>query len=505
MTACYRSIKMFRARVQRKWKPLSATSRQRSKQTTWSSTRENSKCWVLPELSGAHGRQEGAVQWRSKGHGTIHPELNKMIESLRALAPRTCSTNGTQSGRCNGSECHYITEKQFVNMRRVMCTAMGDNHGRRPDAVRFLVVGAGKWYPKVVRTKRMVKRWQKEAAHYTITPEYWDSLAGTASKLGPISLMRHNFKKMGVHCQAWGRWVVNGRRVYIGADPDAAETLAGAAVTSTWRNLAKHRVVLQGLSEGRNEDIMHLESRAYHSQVTEGMPWIIQPDSVYTPARAHLRWGYEASWPLCGAAMGGWQHYVDECTGNKRPPKHSTHIAQPALRHNGNVPQHWVESTSNRDWDKEAPARHVGTYRNCRTGSGRSMARWGEVYWGYHELHNAMGPLPGRKQTSGNALVWAAIHAIIHAYTTLYSIIDSIEVYNKGTHIVSGRTPAGRHAVLWRRGLPICGKIRGIGWVNAHLDAGEAAVLVHLKQLPNDKSGSRLAKCLSIPWSGRMS
>lgn len=56
-------------------------------------------------------------------------------------------------------------------MRRAMCTAMCDKEGRRPDAVRLLVVGAGKWDPEVVRAKRLVKHWQTEAAHYCITDE----------------------------------------------------------------------------------------------------------------------------------------------------------------------------------------------------------------------------------------------------------------------------------------------------------------------------------------------
>lgn len=75
-------------------------------------------------------------------------------------------------GKClYGSECHYITDTQFVRIRRVMCTAMGDKGGRRPDAVRLLVVGAGKWGPEVVRAKRLVTHWQMEAQHYHIIAE----------------------------------------------------------------------------------------------------------------------------------------------------------------------------------------------------------------------------------------------------------------------------------------------------------------------------------------------
>lgn len=86
-------------------------------------------------------------------------------------------------------------------------------------------------------------------------------------------------------------------------------------------------------------------NRAYRVPITKRMLWIIQSDSIYTPARAHLRWGYEASFALCDAAMGTWQHYVDLCTfdcgpvevgytGRMKLPENlwktcSRHISQP--------------------------------------------------------------------------------------------------------------------------------------------------------------------------------
>lgn len=90
----------------------------------------------------------------------------------------------TLFGNClYGSEYHYITERQFTNMRRVMCTALGDKEDRRPDSGRLFVVGAGEWDPEVARAKRLVKHWQKEANHHDRIPDYWDSLAETGGKL----------------------------------------------------------------------------------------------------------------------------------------------------------------------------------------------------------------------------------------------------------------------------------------------------------------------------------
>lgn len=48
-------------------------------------------------------------------------------------------------GQClYGAECHYIIKRQTQRMRRIMCTAMGDAQGRRPDSVRLLVESGGK-------------------------------------------------------------------------------------------------------------------------------------------------------------------------------------------------------------------------------------------------------------------------------------------------------------------------------------------------------------------------
>lgn len=147
-------------------------------------------------------------------YGPSHPELSNNIEALQAPATRIGITGGTQAscrnsmgailfGKClYGEECYYITERQFICMRRAMCTAMGDKDGRRPDAVRLLVV-AGKWDPEAVRAKRLVQHWQREVPQYGITDEYWQSLAGTAGKLGPISLMRHTPERAGVVCNLW--------------------------------------------------------------------------------------------------------------------------------------------------------------------------------------------------------------------------------------------------------------------------------------------------------------
>ena len=64
---------------------------------------------------------------------------------------------------------------------------------------------------------------------------------------------------------------------------------------------------------------------------------IIQTYSVYTHARAHLRWGEQGHCPKCSDPIGDWKHYADECllVGTKphmRPP------TDRCLRYAGCVP-----------------------------------------------------------------------------------------------------------------------------------------------------------------------
>lgn len=61
-------------------------------------------------------------------------------------------------------------------MRRVLCAAMGEGDDKRPDGVRLLVVGSGKWTPEAVRVKSMVKNWKVEVRGYEVPECYWDFL-----------------------------------------------------------------------------------------------------------------------------------------------------------------------------------------------------------------------------------------------------------------------------------------------------------------------------------------
>lgn len=83
------------------------------------------------------------------------------------------------------SEVHYTT-KQSEKMRRVMCAAIGDGNGRRPDRVRLLVIGGGKREPEVARAKLMVQHGQAEVEGFAIPEDNWTSLKGTAGEGGRL-------------------------------------------------------------------------------------------------------------------------------------------------------------------------------------------------------------------------------------------------------------------------------------------------------------------------------
>lgn len=102
------------------------------------------------------------------------------------------------------------------------------------------------------------------------TDEYWETLTGTLEKAGVV-------------CNAWDCWEVSGRVVRPCTDPHAATTFAEAVTAARWRRLGEHRSVLQGLQEGRDEEVMLLVDRARRSPALKGMFWNIQSESVYTP------------------------------------------------------------------------------------------------------------------------------------------------------------------------------------------------------------------------------
>lgn len=172
-------------------------------------------------------------------YGGSRPWLNGQTHALRTVARRIYVTWGAQRARCNiaaplifgrccyGADCHYITARQFSEH------VLGG--GRRPDSVRLLAVGGGKGDPEMVRMKRPVKHWQKEAEVYTIADAHWESLAGMSGKQGPASLMQHALGRAGVTCHSRMHWEDGGRHIDVLQDAGASVALGAAVVAARWR------------------------------------------------------------------------------------------------------------------------------------------------------------------------------------------------------------------------------------------------------------------------------
>ena len=77
----------------------------------------------------------------------------------------------------------------------------------------------------------------------------------------------------------------------------------------------------------------------------QGFLDIILTGVVYTPYRAHLRWGKSGQRPACNHPLGDWRHYVDHCSGIRHKVKCPGHFPD-CLRYAGTVPNCWAQTPS---------------------------------------------------------------------------------------------------------------------------------------------------------------
>lgn len=110
--------------------------------------------------------------------------------------------------------------------------------------------------PEIVRIKRLVKHWQKEAAGYDISQDYWDALDGTMGKQGPISLTRHILERYAIGCTTANEWIVKGRPCTVTDTMVLAQKVAEQVQDILLRGQAKSRTHVRGLEHGRDEDAM---------------------------------------------------------------------------------------------------------------------------------------------------------------------------------------------------------------------------------------------------------
>lgn len=87
--------------------------------------------------------------------------------------------------------------------------------------------------------KRLVKQLLAESPRHGFTGEYWDSLAGTLGKSGPVSFTRHTMGNPG--------WGVCGKRVRVHGNQAVVGQVAEKVKSSQWKRCAP-----RGLDEGRD-------------------------------------------------------------------------------------------------------------------------------------------------------------------------------------------------------------------------------------------------------------
>lgn len=125
--------------------------------------------------------------------------------------------------------------------------------------------------------------------------------------------MKRMLERYDIGCTDLDRWVVCGRAYTVADTGGLANIAADVAWAALWRMQAKRRLHLQGQEQGRDEEAMEALMAEVKSPKDVAMFNIVISDSVYTSARAHIRWRFTGGCTLCGVAQGDWLHYVEGC------------------------------------------------------------------------------------------------------------------------------------------------------------------------------------------------
>ena len=165
----------------------------------------------------------------------------------------------------------------------------------------------------------------------------------------------------------------------------------------------------------------------------KGFMHTILVDAVYTPHRAHKRWGKDSSCPFCQAPVADWEHFIDHCP-RCQPPQGIVRPAPRCLRYTGSVPLGWNPAPKSKqtadlqDWGAPhgPPQLYEGT---VATDGGCVDTFGGRAGWGLaYECHGARqmsGALPGPWQTAQRAEVYVVLAALSLFTGPLAIVTDS--------------------------------------------------------------------------------
>ena len=325
-----------------------------AKQQIYGPTAADRKAWQDLTGQAAIAQVKDLGVWHY-GYGYKHPLLDSKLQELRATATRiggipiprerkATMAAAIVYGRClYGQEAHFITARHFQKMRGIMCTALGDRHAHRPQQPLLLHLAGGKFEPEVVRMNRLVRHWVKNGPAFQVPHDYWQECKASISRRGPIHLMVHTLEGYGIKATAPLCWEVGGRIYDLQNQHGMQEAIAQRVKDTLWARIAARRTGYQGMEQGRDEDATNSWRSTLEDSRNVAFLDIVLTDGVYTPMRAHMRWGKSPNCPFCQAQVADWKHFVKHCPAMPKAPAHQ---AMPdSLTYTGNVPKGYIAQT----------------------------------------------------------------------------------------------------------------------------------------------------------------
>ena len=267
------------------------------------------------------------------GHGYSHPVMDKKLKDLYLTAERigaiptdrikkASMAAAVVYGKCfYGQEAHYITQKHYDKLSSLMVTAMGERYTRRPKTPLLLHVREGKFEPSLSRVGRLIRHWAKYGETYEVPLGYWRHCFQTNARSGPIHIVAQVLKQLGVTATGPTHWEVDGESYDLSAQHGVVAAIQRKAADELWDKLGTRRRNYQGLKGGRNNQANLAWGKQIEEERTKAFLDIILTDAVYTPYRAHLRWGKSGQCPARNHPLGDWRHYVDHCPGIRHKAK----------------------------------------------------------------------------------------------------------------------------------------------------------------------------------------
>ena len=206
-------------------------------------------------------------------------------------------------GQClYGGEVSDVPKRDLQVMRSVIQTAVWGTSGRRNLKASLLHMFGGKFEPEVARLKRVLKSWIREDHAAQVPATYWKSLYHGSHK-GPIGLIHELFSEVELLTDDPQRITIQGHQSRLCETHNIIAQAVAQAKQVLWRRVAQESEAYKGLHTGRNEKATLMWHRRHKQGKDAAFVDILLTDGVYTPYRAHMRWGLPYHWDLGALCM----------------------------------------------------------------------------------------------------------------------------------------------------------------------------------------------------------